>query len=200
MPNHVTGRLDIIGPRENLESLMAFVKSDDHVIDANKIIPYPQIYRDLDAIHNLRYGDIYSGDARTEEQQENYERDFITNSILLDGFNSGGYEWCCKYWGTKWGFYDDSVGEIVCFDNCNDKYCTLSYKFLTAWSPPRPLIIALSIKYTACTFVLYYEDEGWTFDAGWSVYSDGYVIDKNSFDEVSWKKIVQNYNLIGFGN
>jgi hypothetical protein len=43
-----------------------------------------------------------------------------------DAFNSGGYEWCCANWGTKWGVYDVELTVT--------KGAT-SYRFQTAWAP-----------------------------------------------------------------
>lgn len=56
------------------------------------------------------------------------------------------YEWCIKNWGTKWNACDSWVeDDIIHFD--------------TAWSPPIPVLIALSKKYPNNEFYLEFEDE-----------------------------------------
>jgi hypothetical protein len=42
------------------------------------------------------------------------------------------YNWRCENWGTKWNAYDQSVLE--------DEWSTLVIEFLTAWSPPYPIV------------------------------------------------------------
>ena len=56
------------------------------------------------------------------------------------------YEWCVKNWGTKWNGCDSWLeDDILHFD--------------TAWSPPIPVLIALSKKYPNNEFYLEFEDE-----------------------------------------
>ena len=60
------------------------------------------------------------------------------------------YEWCIKNWGTKWSSdstrIDDSEDDIV-------------IDFDTAWSPPIPVLVALSKKYPNNVFHFECEEE-----------------------------------------
>ena len=74
------------------------------------------------------------------------------DNSLKDGFNSGGYEWCKENWGTKWGICEPT--EPVVYPKKNK----LFYAFQTAWSPPIPIILAMSKKFERLKFTLkYYE-------------------------------------------
>jgi len=70
---------------------------------------------------------------------------------MKDGYNSGGYEWCVENWGTKWGFYDVQTAP---------RKRGLFYTFRTAWSPPAPLVMAMSRAFPDLTFKLRYYEGG----------------------------------------
>jgi hypothetical protein len=53
--------------------------------------------------------------------------EFALEARPRDGYNSGGYEWCCTTWGYKWPASDIEVRESP---------DTLSYQFQTLWRPP----------------------------------------------------------------
>jgi len=67
------------------------------------------------------------------------------------GFRAGGFEWRMNNWGTSWNTEKDSGliamddGEVVAY-------------FLSAWSPPLPVTIALSKLFCDLTFVHRYEE------------------------------------------
>lgn len=70
-------------------------------------------------------------------------RVFDFGKIILppDDYNDEGfnwYSWNCVNWGTKWNCYESSV-EII------DDEAYL--RFLTAWSPPDPIMQKLVIDY-----------------------------------------------------
>jgi hypothetical protein len=112
MPNWAENELTITGP--DVENILNAVCSgpcennDVRTLDFDKIIPYPKMYKELD--------------QRSNEYQEKFlaigkddpERQVKLNALaaeygvepgtpwLKDGFNSGGYDWCCENWATKW--------------------------------------------------------------------------------------------------
>ena len=134
MPNHCDSDLFVYGPEDSIKSFMEFSIEDGNVLSANKYIPYPQIYKDQDLISKIA-------------RQNN---DFN----IADGFNSGGYEWCVLHWGTKWGIYDARLIDSV----LKGKRSKVIYRLSSAWSPPNPVIFAMSNKYKDLRFKLkYYE-------------------------------------------
>jgi hypothetical protein len=97
----------------------------------NTLIPYPNTFKLMDEI------------AEAEREKGNYK--------VKDGYNQGGYDWCCRNWGTKW-------------DACEVKVRTtkssLVYKFDTAWSPPIPVIDKMHEMFPMLQFKLKYFECG----------------------------------------
>ena len=71
------------------------------------------------------------------------------------------YNFCVNEWGTKWNTCNH---EIIEFKN--------GFKFDTAWSPPIPIIIALSKKFPRLSFIIKFIDEGGGF-IGFAGITDG---------------------------
>lgn len=122
MPNHCHNDLWIDGPTEDVDALLAYIGADkpEPTFDFNAIIPYPEHFRALDdemrALGYKAFRDKHGPDAK-------------------DGFNSGGYEWCCANWGTKWGAYEVARRDYHAVGAC--------VTFQTAWSPAPKVIAAL---------------------------------------------------------
>lgn len=83
------------------------------------------------------------------------------------------YEWSVKHWGTKWNSYDCMV--------LGDPGQPEVLKFETAWSPPIPVMIALSAKFPEAKLHLYYADEGGGF-LGFSVFKGGAIESETNVD------------------
>ncbi len=77
-----------------------------------------------------------------------------------DGFNSGGYEWCRKHWGTKWNACRVETGTLT---NCGEDG-TVEMHFSTAWSPPLPVIRKASEMFPELDFELRYFERGCGFN------------------------------------
>lgn len=116
-------------------------------LDANKIIPYPQRYADMDR----------------------QAREAPKPHLVKDGYNSGGYEWCIKNWGTKWNFCD--VEREM-------RPRSIFYQFQTAWSPPKPLIKKLGEIYHEFRFSLKYYEGGMGFQGKYVVENGKVVTDE----------------------
>jgi len=97
MPNWCECELDITGESNILKELLDKATTNE-MLDANKIIPYPTEFLEMDKIAND--WDKEQGEKRFENYKDKPK----------DGFNSGGYEWCNKYWGTKW---DSVIKKII---------------------------------------------------------------------------------------
>jgi len=138
MPNHVDQDLWVTGPTEALKEFLEFAKEGEAILSANKFIPYPEKYMVMD-----------------KEAEVSRKKDPPDYSVK-DGFNSGGYEWCVQNWGTKWGIYDAAmIGSKL-----EGKTGHLKFRFNSAWSPPTPVILAMSEKFHSLHFKLKYYESG----------------------------------------
>jgi hypothetical protein len=127
MPNWVDNDLIVSGDPDILANFAKDVCSTESCFDFEKILPYPDNYRELDEL---------SPDS---------------------GYNSGGHDWCMDNWGTKL-----PADEVDCDDSNNYR---LNYIFITAWSPPTPIIKYLAQQYPDLTFELKTTDPsmGWHY-------------------------------------
>lgn len=121
---------------------------ETNLLDTNKFVPYPAKYRKADEAHRKAEEELSTG--RKEGLVATHDR------LPKDGFNNGGYEWCTENWGTKWGICN---AELV---NDGDTY--LDYEFRTAWSPPEPVVHAMSKKFPKLKFDLRYFEGGAGFN------------------------------------
>lgn len=145
MPNHCDNDLFIYGSEDSIKEFIEFSKKDDELLSADKYIPYPQKYKDMDLIAEIarKNGDYH----------------------IIDGFNSGGYEWCVQNWGTKWGIYEAIIKE----EKFSGKRSKVIYNFNSAWSPPLPVIKAMSVKFPELKFKLKYYEGGGGFKGTFEV-------------------------------
>ena len=144
MPNYCYNVLFFIEKegRAALKELMG-----DAVFDFNKIAPYPEVYaqRDLE---------------RAAVDSQSALGVFIAKyGNAKDGYNSGGYEWCCKNWGIKWNTIKPRhIEDTVVFD--------------TAWGPPLAIYEKLSQLLTPHGFYYEYYEKSM---CGGGFYSNGEV-------------------------
>lgn len=132
MPNWVDCELNISGDKKRLQEFRDFANSERKVLDEEKFIPYPERFREMD--------------REAKEAKRN-----------KDGFNSGGYEWCIKNWGTKWGICNPVLQSVMGERD-------LIYDFESAWSPPCPVILEMSKKFPELEFQLRYFEGGSGFN------------------------------------
>jgi len=139
MPNWCENDLRIHGPVGDLKRFTIFAKSynlqvkdleNDSILDFNSFVPYPERFRELDKI-----AEQWDGSRRRPK----------------DGYNSGGYEWCRRFWGTKWN---------ACRVSLKRYKRSLLYKFDTAWSPPTPVIFAMSECFPRLKFSIRFYEGG----------------------------------------
>jgi len=150
MPNHVSNRLTLQCSKARAAKVLAAIggKDDDGtiLIDFNKLIPYPERFATLD---------------REAHEWEKSNPAGPWRDRPKDGFNQGGYEWCCEHWGTKWNAYGQK------------KLSPTAIYFLTAWSAPEPVMDALAAKFPDVSFTLEYADEDVGSNAGVIRYDKG---------------------------
>jgi hypothetical protein len=163
MPNWCENELTITGPdvQKVLEAIRSESDEDARVLDFNQILPYPKHFRELDE-RSLQYQEQYLAVDRDDpERQARLDALAAEYSVepgtpwLKDGFNSGGYEWCCEVWGTKW----NAVRALLSLQ----KDGSVRIDFDTAWSPPIPVIEKLSAIFPEHQFTLEYFEGGCGF-------------------------------------
>lgn len=163
MPNWCECDLLVEGKPEELERFRQFARGRDfEVLSADRFLPYPEEFRVLDAQHQALEKKASAGEIPWDLVRR-----------FKDGFNSGGYEWCLKHWGTKWGICHSRLVE----DNTGSG--SLFYQFETAWTPPLPVIRRMGELFPRLRFKLEYYEGGMGF-RGTFVVEGGEVV----FDEV----------------
>lgn len=145
MPNYCENFLEVMNetvPEDwSITEVLDAIKTDEVILSFDRIIPYPDNFRALDA------------SAQLWEETATKESDWATRP--KDGYNQGGYEWCCKTWGTKWDAIEPCIDQ-------QDKYSTV-IRFRTAWAPPIPVMDALAQKFPKYKFTLEYYERGMQF-------------------------------------
>jgi len=125
---------------------------------AGNIIPYPDKFKTQDKMALEKSNELVEMRKKAGYREMSARKQETWNKLnkadsyyIKDGFNSGGYEWCVKNWGTKWGFVEVS-----------DCAFSRSHQFWfdTAWSPPVPLIRSLGEQFPKLTFSLRYSESG----------------------------------------
>jgi hypothetical protein len=166
LPNWCENELRVFAKNNKGEEEIAEFKEwiKKETFDFAKIIPYPQKFADTD--RKAREWEENANKFAKENGAENWyklgeekTKEFIeaNGQQPKDGYNQGGYDWCIENWGTKWGAHEVVVEEE--FDNP-------VIFFDTAWSPPRPIVIALSKKYPNVDFCLNSYECGAAFQYG----------------------------------
>jgi hypothetical protein len=187
MPNHVTTKLIVTGPKHNINQFIAKAKSKESVLDFQSLYPMPKelmgvkspvdivteearqaaiVARDnLPADHILKKGGLPITQAMSDEYIAKY------------GFNNW-YDWKCTCWGTKWGCYDVGDG----WDRGIRKGVhEISIFYQTAWSPATAFWEQVSTDFPELTFKHYFSDEGGGF-IGYETFQEGTIIEEGNFD------------------
>lgn len=148
MPNHCENDLYVTGPVGEVNALLCLIGADKDPPEFNcgAVIPYPEEFAVKD---------------RDRKELSNDEFKAKHGEKAVDGFNDGGYEWCCENWGTKWGAYEVTTRKT-------HHGSTIILTFKSAWSPPSPVIVALHKKFPACALRLEYFEMGAAYCGGFS--------------------------------
>jgi len=140
MPNHCETDINISGPKAILNEIVKKYFNENGELNCDAVIPYPSEYKELDEI------------AKAWDIQNRDNPDADLSKKPADGFNQGGYEWCCENWGTKWGTYEGQ--EII------KGVSSISFSFCSAWSPPIPVVNKLAQMYPQVCFKMKSYDGG----------------------------------------
>ena len=150
---------------KELREFASWARTGKELIDFRKFIPYPKEFVDMDReqlIHAQKYKAAWTRymnklgrDPNADESKKFWDDYHRKHPAVKDGFNSGGYEWCCENWGTKWNACHTELGYMQ-----DDE---VMYHFDTAWSPANPVILAMSKKFPILEFTLTYFECGCAF-------------------------------------
>lgn len=159
MPNWCENVLHVSGNLEDLKRFKEFAKGENGYLDFNRFVPYPEKYRKMDEEYRSYMEEIEETRRMMEKETDREKRAVLAVKLQLllneapetDGYNSGGYEWCCANWGTKW----NAAGVVLV-----ERPSCLVYYFDTAWSPPIPVVMRMSEMFPMLTFTLEYCEEG----------------------------------------
>ena len=136
MPNHVTNRLIVTGPEQDVGRMINAVgESSEDLLSCDRILPMPFELRCYPSPND------------------------IENELMEQHGAKNWYEWALENWGTKWGVYDCKQWQTVILSNTQ----TSILKFMSAWSPPTPVIVELSKYFPELEFTLGFIDEGMGF-------------------------------------
>ena len=152
MPNHCVNFLTLTGIYEDVEALLKHVQSSERKFCFSTIVPYPEKFQKLD-------------DASEKWEKENPGK---WHGRPVDGFNSGGIEWCYKNWGTKWNAYATAGPAFEGGEQKPGEHCTVHLIFETAWSPPIPVMKAMAKTFPKVGVTLSYFESGMGICGEWS--------------------------------
>ena len=149
MPNHTINDVDIqVNTGEDKELLaLAELKTklgiSENKFDFNSIIPEPSDWNAVEVYPT--FPDI-SGTERVKPSES-------------------WYDWRLQNWGTKWNSYD--------FELDDESESKLQVRFLTAWSPPHEIFIALRNYCNEYNLAL-----GWEYMQEEDGYEETYQLDQ----------------------
>lgn len=148
MPNWCQNFLTVTGKKEEIEEFVEFAKKenaedqDEQVFDFNSILPRPEVYE-------KKYNNIIDYWIEIGWLPKDVDTEL---SDSLGEYTTTLLNWSEENWGTKWNAVD-AVFNLK-------KPGTAFYRFLTAWSPPEPVVIALGEKFPNLRFHLEYIEFG----------------------------------------
>ena len=155
MPNLCSNNLTIAGDPNEVSRFVNAVT----VTNINEVTNEPE--QDIRILKSL-----YPCPAELSE----VKADFTEKPTMKEKYGvNDWYEWCNRYWGTKWGDYDHN--------GCDheDGESIASFVFNSAWSPPIEGFVKVSSQFPKLLFLLSYEEGGMGF-LGASLIIDGVLV------------------------
>lgn len=184
MPNYVTNVLKLECTDRRFDEVAEFLKGSFNIgeVDFNALIPMPEELNIESGSRGqegltayIRYIDALNEGMPPEEVEElekslkeklgDEEKWILGKQYFENKKNYGSttwYDWCCKYWGTKWNAMD-----------CEYDPKGHAFKFETAWSGVPALARLLSIRYPEISVTYSYADEAFGSNVGRYVFRNG---------------------------
>lgn len=157
MPNWCENTVLLQGTKELVDEVKRYVEDEESAFCFDNIVPMPE------------------GLVGTRSPAPNNE---IANELIRQYGHPSWYEWSVVNWGTKWDTTDVEVDEWELHNIDGDPIDALggvTYRFLTAWSPPIPVMQALSEKFPDVHIQLEYDEPGNDF-WGFMLFSNGEIV------------------------
>ena len=165
MPNHCETDVYIRGPQEKVDEFAKWLEEiEPQGRDICRVLlPYPEEFAKMD--EEAKAFSFWNNTASKEEMQAARDAYQTKYGHTKDGYNAGGYEWCNKAWGTKWGIY-----EVDFTPHAGERGALLSFQ--SAWAPPADRVFqALSEKFPDLTFELEWFEGGAAYCGGMTFYA-----------------------------
>jgi hypothetical protein len=154
MPNWVFCNLSVTGEKSAVEAF-----------DAEMRKPYPT-FAYAEGEENRGYGHLDGKWTMTEGGEFSFWNAVAPTDLEAYFTGDTWYGWNSSNWGCKW---DANIQDEDSYDFPSGEH-QRTYRFDTAWSPPREVFVAICAKYPTLDFGLSYEEEqGW----GGELDSDG---------------------------
>ena len=151
MTNQCNGTLIVLGPKEELQKFKDFAKEEELPISANRFIPYPYIYKNLDEIKKeyKEVTDIKLKSAIEKGMDKDAASLLINPGIFIkSGYDLGGKDWCKENWWSDKGFCEVEIEE--------KSDISVKYGFYTTWGPITPVIRKMGEMFKILTFDYHY--------------------------------------------
>lgn len=132
MPNWCHNHCTVVGPHDDIDAAIDFLKPEREQVDFGKLIPEPpKVLEELAAEPSLE--ELRAGKKMPPQPPE----------------GPLWYRWRNEHWGTKWNGSEWS----------HDGKYPRRFTFCTAWAPPFPIFEALSKKFLTLLFAWDVADE-----------------------------------------
>lgn len=208
MPNYVTNQLTICAEGEHLQKVLDEIKFDGEKrgsFDFNKVIPMPKSLEvesgSLTGVAISAYLDkLRESDSPALEEElkvvssmGRYRSSHMTEERMANALKNSGmakdelialgkryvdnqreygaptwFEWRTKNWGTKWELEPEDT-----------RMSGSTLEFDTAWSPPEPIVEALSQRFPDIVFTMRWASEDIGYNVGERTYEAGKVTDEH---------------------
>jgi hypothetical protein len=164
VPNWCENELTIVGPAEEIEACLARISTGvQRPFDFRAVIPMPD---EVAATKTVTWS-VVDGEAVLVVKPEDPEGIDAAELVRKYGAKDW-YDWSLRNWGTKWNAFEVELRRVE---------GPLLLTFATAWTPPRPVILALAVSFPALTFTLDFWEGGVGFCGSFVVKGGDVLLD-----------------------
>jgi hypothetical protein len=174
MPNHVTTRLTVTGPKSEVHRFVDKATAGGKSFDCNNLVPMPRSLINTRSPVVILTPDVYRMEmlkyrekCQTLPKNQRVCVPGITQKMhdyYMKRFGAADwYNWAIKNWGTKWGVYDCSDFDVMTIPNSNNCEAIATIFYLTAWCPATEFYLTVSAMFPKLTFKHEFAEEGGFF-------------------------------------